>query len=341
MSPFGADLDTLNLLQAGVLVLEADGQIKQANTEATLILGRSVETLLSQPIDAVLASIRDVVAVAKDHSRGQACLETPEGPRYIGYTARYGTVQAPIIVMFRDISSIARLRQERDRLLRMATVGEVLPTVLHELRNPLAAVISAVEVLLEDVVAGFEPDALQPTLHSVLHELRRMGLIFHGIGIVGRKLRSSSHAAVDLAVEEAVRIMTARAERDGITLELCHCPLPLLPFDASVVRAVVFNLINNALQACESGDSIKVCACLRAGAFFLEISDTGKGMSPEVLDQCTRAFFSTRHNGSGLGLVICREATEEAGGSFTIESRLGAGTTVSVVVPLERSMESD
>ncbi len=338
MSHSGTALDAFDLLPAGVLVLQEDGRIKAVNTEAAHILEQAAEFLILQPIDVVFAPIQDVVAVAQNHSRGESLLHTPSGERLVGYTASCGDIDAPLIVLFQDISRVRQLREERDRLLRMATVSKILPTVLHELRNPLAAVTSAVELLLEDVVTGIETDnTLQPTLHSVLNELRRMSLVFHGIGIVGRRLRSTIHAAIDIAVSEAVRMMNGRANADGISLVFKHHALPLLPFDPSVIRSIVFNLINNALQASKSGDHVNISIHLDQDTFVLQVADTGKGMSPEILKRCTHAFFSTRHNGSGLGLVICREAVEEAGGSFTIQSQLGKGTMVNIVIPIKWS----
>ena len=161
-----------------------------------------------------------------------------------------------------------------------------------------------------------------------------MSLAFQGIGSVGRSMVGGSPAAVDLAIEEACRIIEARAQHRGVALGTQVDPMPLLPLDLSVVRAVTFNLVNNAVQACRPGDAVRVSAGLVGQVLTLTVRDTGRGMSDEVKARCLRPFFTTRPNGSGLGLVICREAVGEAGGTLRLESAPGLGTTVTVTVPV-------
>lgn len=337
-SPAGClALGAFDRLPAGVLVCDLAGTVLGVNARGASILARCAGEVVGQPIARVLAPLPDLLALADDPDpdrRREALCPHPDGARPLGYSAARGDAAAPVVVIFRDLTAERSLREERDRLLRMAMVGDVLPSVLHELRNPLAAVTSAMENLVEESLedAGLEPHQL--ALHAVLTELRRMSLVFQGIGSVGRSLAGPRPAAVDLAIEEASRIMEAKAERSGVALA-CHVdPMPLLPFDLSVVRAVTFNLVNNAVQACRSGDAVRVSAGLQGDRLRLTVRDTGRGMTAEVLAQCLRPFFTTRPNGSGLGLVICREAVEEAGGTLTLDSAPGLGTAVTVLVPV-------
>ena len=112
-----------------------------------------------------------------------------------------------IVLLLRDITHTETLRAERDRLVRLAAVGEVLPSILHELKNPLAAVSTTVEVLLEEVGEG----PVQEQLHAVLSEVRRMKLTFEGIGLGNQGLRSARYCPVDFAVIEAFRVLAAPA----------------------------------------------------------------------------------------------------------------------------------
>lgn len=109
-----------------------------------------------------------------------------------------------------------------------------------------------------------------------------------------------------------------------------------MPLDAAVVRAIVFNLVTNAIHACRAGDAIALHARLVANglALALTVSDTGTGMTHDVYTRCTELFFTTKPNGSGIGLALVRQAVTEAGGELTIESVPGFGTSITALIPV-------
>jgi len=236
---------------------------------------------------------------------------------------------------FGDVTRVQRLRREHDRLLQIASIHQLLPTVLHELRNPLAAITNALELLIEDYT---DPN-LQEELHAVLSEARRMRLSIEGIGTVGRDLRSERLQAVDFACREAFRVMAARARSAGVLAEMHVADLPLLPFDVAMVRAIVFNLVNNAIQACKEGERIDLIVKLDERREVLEITvtDTGCGMGEEVMQRCSEMFYTTKPRGSGIGVPLCRGAAEGAGGVMHIESAKGAGTCITLRIPIDPS----
>jgi len=251
-----------------------------------------------------------------------------------------------------------RLREERDRLLRLAAVGEVLPSLLHELRNPIAGVTTALEVLIEEMESG----ELRDTLHALLGELRRAQLTLQGIGTADRALRGDgAHHAIDHALRDACRVMSASAREAGVELRTDIPDLPLLPIDAPALRGVVFNLLNNAIAAARAegaslpppppdassltlhrrpdgvarGATVDVVVRLDGTRLVVTVRDTGTGMKPEVLARCTELFFTTKARGSGIGLALARRTVESVGGSMAIESELGKGTSVTLSIPIE------
>ena len=103
-----------------------------------------------------------------------------------------------------------------------------------------------------------------------------------------------------------------------------------------MIRAIVFNLVTNSIYACREGDSITVAARLtRLGKdLVLTVADTGSGMTPEVLSRCKELFFTTRPNGSGIGLALCQSVIEKIGGDLSIRSEVGRGTVVTATLPI-------
>ena len=214
--------------------------------------------------------------------------------------------------------------------MQFATLGDALPSILHELRNPLAAVSNSLELLIEEA-----SDEVRQDLAPVLWEIRRMKLTLHGVGGLFGTVHTSRETALDFAIGEACRILTWSAEPRGIRIVTDVPTLPLLPLDWGVVSGVVFNLVKNAIDACTAGDVITVGAELRGDeAFAVKVSDTGPGMPPDVLAHCRQIFYSTKSSGSGIGLALCQRIADVSGGQLEIASAPGAGTTVILTFPL-------
>lgn len=331
--------ELLEHLPAGILVLDAERRVSQANLRAVAVLGRPLSSLVSLPLAEVLPELAEKLGEpgtpVPEDDRLRASVVRPDG-RVVSVGFRGSDIVvdgvATTVLLFQDLTGFDALRRERDRLLQLATVGEVLPAILHELKNPLAAVTTAVEVLLEEVPEGH----VQAELHAILTEVRRMRLSFDGIGLINHGLRSERHSAVDFALIEAFRILEPQMRAKGMRCG-CDAPaMPLLPFDPAVLRAVLFNLLTNSIYACARGASIEVEARLRAPGpvFELTVTDSGSGMPPDVLARCRELFFTTKPSGSGIGLALCESVVSGAGGRMEIESTEGHGTAVRVTVPV-------
>ena len=234
------------------------------------------------------------------------------------------------MVSFRDISQVRALQEERDRLLKLAGVGSVLPTILHGLKNPLASITVAVELLCEEELA---PE-LHEQLLAVLAEIRRMRLALEGVTAIGQDLHGGGFHAIDQTVREAVAILSARAEASGVHLRADVEAFAPLPFEPAVVSAIVFNLTVNALQACSPGDTIRLHTSCDGTTFELTVADTGRGMPEQVYRRCTELFYTTRRTGSGIGLALCRQLAERAGGQLEILSVPGFGTAITLRAPV-------
>lgn len=225
------------------------------------------------------------------------------------------------------------VRQQQTRLLEMATMNEVLPTFLHELKNPLASVMAICELVLEDVL----PAEQREIFEGIYHESQRMKLAFDGLGTVSQNLTRNDAQDIGLALLEACSVFRPLLERLSIDLVVDLAPLPPLPLEAGGIRGMLFNLLNNAKQACQPGDTIRVAAALDQSGdhFCFAVSDSGSGMDAEVVKQCTDLFYTTKPMGSGVGMALCHAALAAYNGTLTIQSAPGEGTCVRACIPLE------
>ena len=193
-------------LAAGLLVVGPGLRIELANPRAARILGRSRASLLGADLRSVLPAVAAQLERAGSSSEPErtAVRHRDPGGREvtIGFSisrvgpdpgAGGGQLHA---LLFQDITQVTRLEEERDRLLQLAAVGEVLPSLLHELKNPLAAAIATLELLLEEVSEG----PVQQDLHSVLGLVRQMRLALDGLGPLSAAGPVRQNAAVDHAL---------------------------------------------------------------------------------------------------------------------------------------------
>ncbi len=333
---------TLRELPTALLVVDSDRQIVGANEAAAGLLGSTVAELVECECDSLLQAPEGSLVELSELQNQQAVARCRDAAlRSVEYSCRaveHEQNERFFVVTFQDSTRLRALEKERNRLLRIATIGEALPSLLHELKNPLAAIHAATEVLIEETTA---PD-VQEQLHAILSEIRRMKLSFDGIGALERPFRTGVPDAIDFACREAGAVMALRAKNAGIHLKLRISDMPLLPFDAGVMRALVLNFVTNAIQASEQDSVItmNVWWCRETNALELRVVDTGRGMSPEVLRRTTELFFSTKPSGSGIGLALCRRVVEGAGGRLQLNSVPGFGTAVEVTVPCEPGAET-
>jgi signal transduction histidine kinase len=337
ISRAGRGHEILNALGTAVVVVNAEGRIELANHRALAVLRTSPTALLGNEVGRVLAPFEVIRRAAEsDGDEARQSLTLPDSAQVvIGFRVQKLSSDGSdsFVISFQDITQWERLREERDRLMRLAAVSEVLPSVLHELKNPLAAIGTAIELLVEDCV---EPE-FRERLHSVLPELRRMSLTLEGIGSVGRELRCVRAGAVDHALRESFVVLERQARERGIAFTCKVQDMPLLPFDVAMIRAIAFNLLTNAIHACSPGKSIELSATFTRGEaseLAITVADTGTGMTTEVAGRCRELFFTTKSRGTGIGLALCDRAATEAGGRLEVESVLGRGTKVTLKVPV-------
>jgi signal transduction histidine kinase len=323
----------LDALPGAVLHVGADSHVLWANQQAHTLLGAAGLGIdsrdLLQLLDQVETFERQERA-SPEHEGPELTVQGPDGLRTWAAQSR-PVGDGTTVVVFEDITRMAESRRERSRLLQLASISEVMPAVLHELKNPIAGVVAALELLIEDSA----PEVAE-RLHAVLGEVRRLTSTIDGLGRFGSEVHSSRSAAIDLSIRDVASLLSAQARARRVELVVDVRDMPLLPFEPAAIRAVVTNLITNALFACQAGQKVTVSASYdrETRVFTLAVADTGAGMSPEVRRRCTELFYTTKERGSGIGLPLCASVARAAGGSMDIRSEPGRGTTISLTFPV-------
>ena len=226
--------------------------------------------------------------------------------------------------------------QQMERADRLAAVGEMATGIAHEIKNPLACISGAISVLADDYEIH---DPRREVVSKVLEQINRLDKTATDLLAFGRP-GTPEFTFVDIndLLKKTLFFVAQHPEARNVEriLELSR-DLPPVWVDIKQIQQVFFNIIINAIQAMPEGGLLTLTTDLRkrGGSDFVlvAICDTGKGITPKTLEKIFTPFFTTKTQGTGLGLPICRQLIEQHQGVIEVESQLNQGTTFSILLP--------
>jgi PAS domain S-box-containing protein len=346
----------LESIPSGLITLDIQGQVATFNRAAGIVLGYHPREVLGQPVAKILTlpSLAEVVRTGQP--RHETLLTTGGREQELALDLTLVPLrddqgrQIGVLATFADLTAVHHLEEEKRRLDRLASLGEMAASVAHEVRNPLAAIKTSMQLLLADLQGNAQPqeDAWE-AVSVVLKEVERLDGIVHDLLLFARP-RQLHLVECDLLelCARVLRFLQPHIDARGVHVHLVQQRLPGLHVDVTQMEQVVMNLLLNALQAMSAGGVLSIsCQQLslpgagperdsgkRSDWLELLVSDSGEGISREALAHIFQPFYTTRAHGIGLGLPITRRLVEDHHGRMQVESRLGYGTTVSVRLPL-------
>lgn len=230
---------------------------------------------------------------------------------------------------------------------RLADLGAVASGLAHEIRNPLNSLYINSQILAEMLAALPETadrkEELLALARANMKVTRRMNDILSEFLRFARPTATEFVVAdLNRVVADTLRFLEVDFARRGIILDSSLHPDPLPLFaDEKQLRQVLLNILLNAEEAMDKEQKvIRVTTGSERGRPFVRVTDNGRGIPREVRKQIFQLFFSTRKNGTGLGLPIVRKIVREHGGKIGIRSREGRGTTVTISLPSEEQSKT-
>jgi hypothetical protein len=243
----------------------------------------------------------------------------------------------------RMVTHLRESREEIQRLHRtqisraehLATLGELAAGLAHEIRNPLAGIAGVIEIIGRDLPAS---SPARVVVKDVRLEIAQINRILTDLLQTARphppEIRRSD---LNTTVEHAVMLARQQALSKPIEIQLKKNPaVPEVEHDSDQIHQVLLNLMINSIQAIEGRGQILVNIDANDTFASIAVSDTGRGISPEHLPNIFRPFYTTKGNGTGLGLSLARRIVEEHGGHIDASSTLGEGTRFVVTLPIVR-----
>jgi hypothetical protein len=223
-------------------------------------------------------------------------------------------------------------RTQMSRAEHLATLGELATGLAHEIRNPLAGIAGVFEIISRDLPAASPARAMVKDVRQEINQINRIltDLLETARPHPPRMMRSN----LNTTVEHAVMLARQQVLSQPIKIELQQAPdLAEVEHDSDQIHQLLLNLLLNAVQAIEGAGTVRVEIGSRENCARVTVSDTGRGIPEERLPQIFRPFYTTRGNGTGLGLSLVRRIVDEHHGRISVTSVVGEGSVFEVLLP--------
>jgi len=313
----------MEALPAGVLVLDRDGRVVQANRAAGRLFGEALD-------GAAWASVEK--RLSPTETPGEWRFEASEAAHRLAVSRTPLESGEGQIVLLHDISDTHRMRLQVERNERLAAMGEMVAGLAHQLRTPLAAALLYVGNLSQPELGPVERAKV---VDRTLERLRLLERLIRDMLLFARgdtQLRQQ-FGACELAAELTHTLEPVARARQVNFVDRCECPEAQLTGDRKALAGALTNLLENAVQATPADGSVELSVARCGEDVSFTVSDTGKGMDEALLDRIFEPFFTTRAEGTGLGLAIARSVARAHGGDIEVSSSPGDGTTFTMNLP--------
>lgn len=315
-------------LPAGIVVLDSRGRVQDCNPAAIELLG--------EPLRG--CDWADVIARAFAPRPDDGHEISLRDGRRVSVATRALDPESGQLVLLTDLTSTRDLQERLARHERLATMGEMVASLAHQVRTPLATALLYISHLQRPAVDDAErrrvADKILGRLNHLEHLVNDM-LVFARGGV-------SIAATVALAplLDEVAQAIEPQVQAAGCRFRVQHDLGRLeLPGNREALAGALTNLLANAMQACGANGEISLTAMRRGDAVEITVRDNGPGIAPETQARLFEPFYTTRSGGTGLGLAVVQAVAQAHGGSAWVESVPGRGATFGIRLPATASGE--
>jgi PAS domain S-box-containing protein len=241
-----------------------------------------------------------------------------------------------VVIIVEDITEFKRLLDQTVQSEKLAEVGRLSAGIAHEINNPLAMVAYATELLKrEKPLSAFQEEMLE----KIEVEVERLKNLTGGL-LSFSSNRETQSRVVNLTdlIAEVLKLLRFELQRKSIQLDTDFGETPVISADPNKLKQVIINLVMNSVHAMQGQGRIVLTTRVNSdGMLELLVRDDGPGIAPELMGQVFEPFFTTKveGEGTGLGLYICQNIIREHGGTITVESQPGEGTSFIISLPAE------
>jgi PAS domain S-box-containing protein len=340
----------VNAVDDGLLMIDRNRQIIMSNQRASAILGVKFSEFAGKPLSTALAKNHPLVKLVEksfDENRPESAqieLKSDHGNSVFLASSQVvgeSSHQQGAIISLREYGRMREIQEMLDHARVLARLGKMAAGVAHEVRNPLNAMVLHVELIrtrLEMEQLGKENGGrkLHEHLNVVSKEIARLERVVSGFLKLTR-LQELQLTAIEVPpfLNELKQLVLPEARMAGVDIEIeVQDNVPHIYGDEEVLRQAFLNLLKNAVQASPPGsESIRLSAESDGAVVQMSVEDRGQGIPPELQSRVFDLYYTTKKEGTGVGLSQAQQAIEMHGGTITLTSKPDVGTVFRIRLP--------
>lgn len=330
----------LQKLEEAVLFFDNTGRLMMAGEAAERMLGKSHDQMIGTGLDelfppsTVLGGVignavktrqsvhSQPVTISRDGSSNVRLLVSVEVLRK-GLGDQMGT-----LVKLRDVDSRRQLERQLDVSSRLAAISRLTGGVAHEIKNPLNAMALHLEVLRSRL------DTEQPEVEVIAREIKRLDNVVKTFLNFNRPIELQARPLdLDEVVQQVLALVSVDAEAKNIQIETQLTGKLWLNGDPDLLQQAILNVVNNGLEAMSEGGKLEIRTEWIADECQIRVTDAGSGIAPEIQEKIFNLYFTTKQQGSGIGLATTFRVVQLHSGTIDFVSEPGRGTTFRLRFP--------
>lgn len=329
----------------GVVIMDIHARIEEISQMACKLLGIERKQVINKHVDQVFAGVPEEHRLVKREllegvkMTNIATSWTNDKQRYELLVDsntlhdEHGKIVGAY-VLFKDITNLRSFEQKIERSDRLAMIGQIAAGTAHEIRNPLTSIKGFLQMFLQSF-SDLNMDRERNYTEIMLSEINRINSLVSEFLLLS-KPRDVQYCLVDLnrVFEEILPIVQNEALLHGIEVKLSlHGELPLVVGDNELLKQVFLNICKNGIEAMGDHGTLDISHHFdeEGDKVSINIHDTGPGIPLYVIDKIFDPFYTTKEDGTGLGLAVCQKIIHDIGGQIRVSSK-GYGTTFHILL---------
>ncbi|MCK5836475.1 MAG: GHKL domain-containing protein, partial [Desulfobacula sp.] len=314
MYPVIRDKETIGYIWANELVEDINHQTEKLKNKFYLIIFTGV--LISFVASTLIAG--SIANKVKHVKNGVKAIQEDLNYQILPRGGEIGEIITAMNEMAAALLKRKKLEEQMQKADKMAALGEVAAGVAHEIRNPLTSIRGFIQLIQENT----EPHDKNHEYASIaIFEVARLNKIVEELLYYARPSEPLKiHQDINRLLDSVLKLLQFEFEKQGVVIEKNFLtPMPKIPIDEEQIRQVFINLIINATQAMEDGGTIRITTDTREDGFVrIHIEDSGHGIEKENIKRLSDPFFTTRKNGTGLGLAVVQRIIDMHNGFMEV-----------------------
>ncbi len=341
-----------NTVQEGILVITPDGVIEYGNEAAARLIGQPRLQLEQALLWKLVPDLARALGVQPDQPLGISSIRSQElevhypEPRILRvsllpFESTTDTNTPLLTVILTDITQEKIVTREMLENEKVSSILLLAAGVAHELGNPLNTLTIHLQLLQRQMNRLKETQAREKigeSLDICAGEVKRLDdIIKHFLEAIRPTRPDFAEVHLIELIEEVLKVLEQEISNRGLSVDIVvEEKLPTVMADRNQIKQAVFNVIKNAMEAMPAGGQLHISSRSNDEFVSLQFADTGVGIQQQDLGQVFTPYFTTKKEGSGLGLMIIQRIMRDHGGQVGIDSRPGVGTVVSLQFPLQQ-----